>query len=1531
MQNGDTRDGWQTYFELGKNGVVKVDYEGVLNLILLLTISSMGMCMDIVLQGTKDVRIEDIYGDGRLVLRTVNGAKKTRVDFYKRKKILNVDVMSAMGEEHITCLKEKEYTEVLWRVRGGNTLTILSPFEEEQAELEGGKFNKGQLSQSAVQDKFACKLDSIIKFTCSKDSIMSGTVPPIPPPLGTNTGSQSNSNVNRVDTMPNIDTINTSPTINVSRSVVDDDLLLPQLLDSSHKYGPFVPMLNLSTLANPLRKCQNQWSNAESRLANQDKRLKSIIIGCLPNDVMKSIIKYKTAKEMWTELCLAYEGPSDTRDTKIAGLRLKFNAFKELEGEKVNGTYTRLKFLLNDLENNRVIISQSEVNATFVNSLTRKWLSINQTQRAKNSIKNDSLAALYGKYHYKEGLIDDIYASETQRFTIQASSLKALISNNHFQDSDSDVEENNKTSNEFMAYLNVEYHERALLANQNRFYKRSGRVGSARKPIDKSKETCFACGKPGHFQKECPSNKTSTPSYPSSNTSFNKPKPYTPSFTPNTSQNSSISQKDYKGKYKGLKAEMVVLSQRIDELTKGKDDKGKGNKRKSDKGLVAESFDRDDESVSSDDEGKTKFKAFMAIADDEPSVGKGDVRSGQWVDIAMKKVHRLLSLTANEEQKHVLDYTHVDLQYVEYQRNNLVNKFNALKQDLALHKKENNSKEVIFTKADVSTSESAPMTTSDLEDDIDNQVPLPPLPKLTGAEPSGASKRLISLSDLTANMVDLTLNTTSKKIKNSSDKVSKRYQDQILIPLDTSSSVSQTSSSKTPRKKVWYGPCKHCGMKNHLSDDSKPKCSTYGSCSHTTKEHTEQTTVRKTLHNLKGQSISKSTPARINRMSKTFRECKYCGSNKHHPDDYEFYPGCEICGSIAHEITDCPKNLRNRLHKEESGPKAVFGDNSSGDIEGYGLINCNGITFTKGTIFNEKDEVVLIAPKRKDVYVIAMSSYNTDNNACFYAKASPSMENLNDTKVKQLRSDNGTEFKNYTLEAFCDEKSILQNFSSPCTPEQNVVAERRNRNLIKAARTMLNSASLPKQFWGEAINVACYTQNRSIIVKRHRKTAYEVFRERAPDINYFHVFGCPVHIHNHRDHLGEFDEKVDDGFFLGYSSVAKAFIQTITEGDAINFNEVNSFPDDEFSEPRTSNTLCVANTEYFPYVPAFDRLSTINHVSPKPIVTSSPLISSTLVDSSIPNIKDVVLALDEAVHPESAATFESTDLQENDIDEPIDDQPLLQVNSPLADSVSGPPVPQDRCRIRDSEAASAHECLYVNFLSDPEPKRLIEALEEEGWVLAMTEELNQFERNKVWTLVPKPCSKTIIRLKWVFRNKMDEEGVVTKNKARLVAKGYIQEEGIDYDETFSPVARLEAIRIFLAYASYIGFTVYQMDVKSAFLNGKISEEVYVEQPPNGLNSISDGCEKCILNGKYRGRFMWSTTLGLKAMYQANPKESHLVAVKRIFRYLKGTPNLSLWYPKGLGFDLKAYSGSDYAGCNLDKKSTSGDVRYLEES
>nr|GFC68591.1 retrovirus-related Pol polyprotein from transposon TNT 1-94 [Tanacetum cinerariifolium] len=203
----------------------------------------------------------------------------------------------------------------------------------------------------------------------------------------------------------------------------------------------------------------------------------------------------------------------------------------------------------------------------------------------------------------------------------------------------------------------------------------------------------------------------------------------------------------------------------------------------------------DDKGDSSDDEGSTKIRAFMATTEDEPSVGKADARSGQWVDINLKKVHRLLSMTDDDERKHVLDYTHVDLHYVEDQRKNLVIKkwtYSKVTLDQLLfeqvlrniikalggkgRKKEKISfKEVIFTKVDESSYVITPEITSDSKSECDSQEHLPPLPKLIGSAPSGTSERVISLSDLTLNMTDLTLDTPDPKKTRPSVKVSPAY------------------------------------------------------------------------------------------------------------------------------------------------------------------------------------------------------------------------------------------------------------------------------------------------------------------------------------------------------------------------------------------------------------------------------------------------------------------------------------------------------------------------------------------------------------------------------------------------------------------------------------------------------------------------------------------------------------------------------------------------------------------------------------
>ncbi|GJW39320.1 retrovirus-related pol polyprotein from transposon TNT 1-94, partial [Tanacetum coccineum] len=453
-------------------------------------------------------------------------------------------------------------------------------------------------------------------------------------------------------------------------------------------------------------------------------------------------------------------------------------------------------------------------------------------------------------------------------------------------------------------------------------------------------------------------------------------------------------------------------------------------------------------------------------------------------------------------------------------------------------------------------------------------------------------------------------------------------------------------------------------------------------------------------------------------------------------------------------------------------------------------------------------------------------------------------------------TDNGTEFKNHDLESFYDKKGISQNFSSPYIPEQNGVAKRKNRTLIEAAKTMLNGSVLSKHFWTKAVRIACYTQNISIIIKRHDKTPYEIFRERILDIRYFHVFGCPVFIHNHKDHLGKFNVKVDDGYFLGYSFVSKTFRVfntrrqqveetyhvtfnesmeaigfTNTSEDEIRIDDSSRYPPDEFiheDDPSRQHQIDFDISYYvIPHGPP-DLINTEgtheqNFQNEKIInqPTKGPLGNNTEVSESI----------NRSLVPDVSQSHISNQTSTSSHPIPQDrwskDQHIKLVNI-IGDPGEGMLT---RSMVAKLTVASASECLFADFLSKIEPKKVSEALKHPGWVNAMQEELNQFYRNKVWTRVPLLYGKTAIGSKWVFRNKKDKHGITTKNKARLVAQGYNQEEGIYYDETFAPVVRMEAIRIFLAFATYTNFKVYQMDVKSAFLNGKLKEEVYVKQPP----------------------------------------------------------------------------------------------------
>nr|GEV97426.1 hypothetical protein [Tanacetum cinerariifolium] len=316
--------------------------------------------------------------------------------------------------------------------------------------------------------------------------------------------------------------------------------------------------------------------------------------------------------------------------------------------------------------------------------------------------------------------------------------------------------------------------------------------------------------------------------------------------------------------------------------------------------------------------------------------------------------------------------------------------------------------------------------------------------------------------------------------------------------------------------------------------------------------------------------------------------------------------------------------------------------------------------------------------------------------------------------------------------------------------------------------------------------------------------SYETFRERILDNSYFHMFGCLVFIHKHKDHIGKFDTKADDRYFLGYSSVSKAFrvykirrqqieetyyvtydksIEAIrftkTSVDEIGINDSSRYPLDEFLHEDENHVLelIVPNEQDVPLTEDIE--------DPPNLINTEGTHEQ--------NVQD-----DQRITQPTVVPSGNNTKALRPITEPLDrwsrDQHIELVNI-IANLGEGMLT---RSMATNLTAASTSKYLFANFLSEIEPKKVSKALKHPGWIDAMQEELNQ--------------------------NKKDEHGTTTKNKARLVAQGHSQEEGVNYNETFEPVARMEAIMIFLAFAIYINFKVYQMDVESAFLNDKLKEK-----------------------------------------------------------------------------------------------------------
>ncbi|GJU13312.1 putative ribonuclease H-like domain-containing protein [Tanacetum coccineum] len=559
-----------------------------------------------------------------------------------------------------------------------------------------------------------------------------------------------------------------------------------------------------------------------------------------------------------------------------------------------------------------------------------------------------------------------------------------------------------------------------------------------------------------------------------------------------------------------------------------------------------------------------------------------------------------------------------------------------------------------------------------------------------------------------------------------------------------------------------------------------------------------------------------------------------------------------------------------------------------------------------------------------------------------------SIENLVDHKVKVIRCDNGTEFKNREMNQFCEMKGILRQFSVARTPQQNRVAERRNRTLIEAARTMLANSKLPTTFWAEAVNTACYVQNRVLVVKPHNKTPYELFHGRTPTLSFMRPFGCPVTILNTIDHLGKFDGKADEGFFVGYSLNSKAFrvfnsrTRIVEENLHIRFSEstpnvVGTKASDNAGQARKETEpvknyillpLCAANPPFSQdprssqddgSKPSSDDEKKVDEDPRKDSESidqekDDNVNSTNNVNAASTNKVNVVGGKTSIELPDDPNMPSLEDISIFDLSRDNEDVGAKADMNNLDTTIQVSPIPTTRIH-RD------HPLNQVNgdLQSATQTRNMSKNLEEHGFVSTIQQRTNHKDLQN--------C------LFACFLSQEEPKKVIHA----LKNPRYTQEKGIDYDEVFALVARIEAIRLFLAYASFKDFMVYQMDVKSAFLYGKIEEEVYLLEP--GMKPCQHICwtmglkegkltrpyssegtkkfgftkvktastpietQKPLLkdeDGKEVDVHMYRSMIGSLmyltssrpdiifvvcacARYQFNPKVSHLYVVKRIFR------------------------------------------------
>lgn len=420
-------------------------------------------------------------------------------------------------------------------------------------------------------------------------------------------------------------------------------------------------------------------------------------------------------------------------------------------------------------------------------------------------------------------------------------------------------------------------------------------------------------------------------------------------------------------------------------------------------------------------------------------------------------------------------------------------------------------------------------------------------------------------------------------------------------------------------------------------------------------------------------------------------------------------------------------------------------------------------------------------------------------------------------ELKSLRTDRGGEFNSMHFNEYCDEHGIKHFLTAPYSPQQNGVVERRNQTVVSMARSLLKSMSVPGIFWGEAVLRAVYILNRAPTKSVKDRTPYEAWFNKKPKIHHLRTFGCVAYVKITKPNQSKLDDRSQRAVLIGYKPLTKAYrlFDPVTK-------KVIVSPDVVFDEKRhwdwsevTELEMQGGGNEFTVVYPTYDvdtrkaqrKIEQSDQSSD--VAQNAPALGND--EPSAPNKPSTPLVPILGTTGSAGVGMESGEQSSSVGPQGYRNmQELLHNTSP--------------CTL---DLDDDNQCM----LSAEEPATLAEAHKEACWRKAMDEEMKSVIDNQTWVMVDPPTGKKSIGLKWVYKVKKDPTGAIVKHKARLVAKGYVQKHGVDFEEVFAPVARMESVRLAGALASQEGWQVYHMDVKSAFLNGELHEEVYVCQAP----------------------------------------------------------------------------------------------------